>query len=105
MKNIIKEHCRCQELQERTNDVDIICESCKAGTYGIAKAYFYIDKPNTCDCMAPKYDEPKPELSHDLAKLCPCLEHRAWCCFYTYDKEEHKKHWIKHYKLLGEDME
>ena len=29
MKNIIKEHCRCQELQERTNDVDIICESCK----------------------------------------------------------------------------
>jgi len=86
---MVKEPCRCKELQEKANDVDIICESCKSIN-------------NSCSCMAPKYDEPKPELSHDLAKLCPCLEHRAWCCFYTWDKEEHKKHWIKHYKLLGE---
>ena len=90
---MVKEPCRCKELQEKANDVDIICESCKS----IPK-----DLDNSCNCMDSKYDEVNSKLSHDLAKLCSCLEHRAWWCFYTYDKEEHKKHWIKYYKLMGE---
>ena len=87
MKNIIKEHCRCQELQERTNDVDIICESCKS-----------IPK-NTCDCM--EFDSPKalPKVRNKMNLLCTCLKHRAWCCFYTFGKEEHQAHWVKYYKL------
>ena len=98
---MVKEPCRCKELQEKANDVDIICESCK--THGslnlLTKS---LDLDNSCNCMDSKYDEVNSKLSHDLAKLCSCLEHRAWCCFYTYDKEQHKKHWIKYYKLMGE---
>ena len=50
---MVKEPCRCKELQEKANDVDIICESCK--THGslnlLTKS---LDLDNSCNCMDSK---------------------------------------------------